>query len=285
MTGRTRVLSVLAIVGVLLAMTPLAKADVVLTLTGFVYADPNDSLNILNGFYVGDEVIGPYLITNSNDPTSTEWAVACDDISTTIPGLPYSWDATTTNPDAGAKFVGATLDGYSADVMYNAAGLLAAALMGDYAPDDPATIAAYSYAIWSIFDSGAIGAAEAAIDGTALDPGVAANALDLRGQALVAAAGGAHADSLTIYTPTGCIGGQTDLYGSTIDCNDYQGINASQEFLQASGINPNGTGFTGFKLPTPEGSPLATLGVDLFALFAGIFLLRRRILRNGGASN
>ena len=46
--------------------------------------------------------------------------------------------------------------------------------------------------------------------------------------------------------------------------------NAAQEFL----------GLGSGSISVPEGSTPATLGFDLLALFAGIFLVRRRILAN-----
>lgn len=268
-----RILGVLLLfLGALLVMQPLARADVTLTLTGTA-----------TGFTQGGVYTSPYEINVGGIGTL---ALTCDDYLTDI-YFNESWSAVENNLTSvaqngpqkfdglGGTTVAASYDAtnsplfgdadlgavYTIQDQYYAAAYLAGMILNDYqgwvsdvkkqssnVAADSTQAAELSYALWTVFDPNAMGQAGFTQAQENQSYAYMFNALN-----------GIYSGSITtvpnivLYTP---------------DPNK----GAAQEFLGlGSGDDP---------ISVPEGSTPATLGFDLLALFAGIFLVRRRILAN-----
>jgi len=262
----------LLFVGVVIVSQPAALAeDVTMTLEGVTTSGEN-----LGGVYTS-----PYQI--SVDGSTTLSLLACDDFTTDI-SMGYEWSAdvytladventgpqkfttptgpvTVYGPDTSVAGTGgpqAFTETYTASQEYYAAAVLADAVLYDNLSTSAAE--EYSFAIWQIFYKNAyLGYNES----NELTQGERQDVSNDMSYAL----GLAEIDTplgytLDIYTPCGGPGGC-----GTEGLNGLSGTAVSQEFL----------GIT-----VPEGSALATLAFDLFVLFGGIFLLRKRVLRNAG---
>jgi hypothetical protein len=220
-------------------------------LTGVGYGD------VFAGVYVG-----PYTATiNSGTPT----AVICDDY-TDESFIPEYWTADIISGSSGVggplPNLSSTRDAFLSGLTgtqlqqaYDEVGYLAIQLLNT-APSDVATVGAIHYALWSIFDPGALSAL-----GSAGNPSYDAAHKDFL--AAVSAVTGPKGDQasnystfisqFTIYSPDSS---QAICVGSTTTC----GAKAPQEFL----------------VHTPEPPFFALLGVDFSGLGALMFLLRRR---------
>ena len=197
------------------------------------------------GYAMGGVYIGPYTATIGGVPTE----VICDDFTTDISvGMSWTADAYTLSqvtPSGPQKFTTPEWQGYTIQNEYDAAALLAEQLMQPSNMNDPALAGYYSYAIWTIFDPSAVNGYGA---GNALTPAQVSQVDALRTTALAdAGAGQAPSGSVTLYTPNP--------------------LRASQEFLVVT---------------TPEPPAPATLGIDLLALAALIYLMRHRMVRETG---
>lgn len=209
--------------------------------------------NIMGGVYVG-----PY--TATIDGTST--AVICDDFYDDS-YLGELWTADVVTGSA-ATTSGTAMDGHygsttvydhlSLTQAYDAVGYLATQML---AATDPTAIGEYDFALWSIFDSGAISYGQASSYNPLTSPEVATIDGYLASAVAYAQGPNASADisSFTVYSPDGNYS-QTPARGP--------GITPPQEFL----------------VQTPEPAILALLGVDFSGVAALIFLFRRRLQRN-----
>jgi hypothetical protein len=245
----------------LILVQPVALADIQMTFN-----------SAPQGYYDGVGV-SPYAFTiDGNSPVY----LVCDDYATEIGGG-ETWyanqyglgDVVANGPQ---KFtVGATTDTDQLD--YTAAGLAAEDILyynqfGGWSQFD---FAMASWAIWNIFDPGAINTlSSSSIGGTCLygselEDNDQACASDAESSYLSQAALAPYVN-LVIYTPCAANGDESFC----TDPASPSGKGVAQEFLGISRYNP--------PIVTPEGSSLATLGFDLFAVFAGVFLLRKRIL-------
>ena len=198
-----------------------------------------------NGYVMGGVYVGPYTATIGGVPTE----VICDDFTTDISvGMTWTADTNTLSqvtPSGPQKFTTPEWQGYTIQNEYDAAALLAEQLMQPSNMNNPALAGYYSYAIWTIFDPSAVNGYGV---GHALTPTQVYDVDALRTSALANAAGGqAPSGSVTVYTPNP--------------------LRASQEYLVVS---------------TPEPPAPATLGFDLLALAALVYLMRHRIVRETG---
>jgi len=264
MTGKSiRILTLmLAFLGALFVLQPAALADEVqMTLTGMYNWN-----NVMGGVYDS-----PYEATITDGTQSTQALVICDDFATDI-SVGDTWsayqnslssvgtDSTTGGPQ---KFtigyssqpynttpdtitVGSSTITLNIEQEYTAAALLAEELVNNLnvpTASNSILVGEYSYAIWTIFEPGAINGYEGQLTNSTYQ-GVING---LRTTALTEAYDGATPyDTVSIYTPNP--------------------TSASQEFLVVN---------------TPEASSLANLAVDLLLLAGAVFVVRRRRLTSG----
>jgi hypothetical protein len=159
--SKTLAVAPLALFAGLILFQPRALADVSLTLSG-----------LQTGFSMGGVYTSPYLISVNGQPTLM---FACDDFTTDI-SMFYTWTATRVNLSDVLAITGpqkfktavdvsipdpttglATTHSYTIQQEYNAAAYLAEQLLTDSSIlSSSPTAGEYSFAIWQIFDSGAV---------------------------------------------------------------------------------------------------------------------------------
>lgn len=211
-----------------------------------VWADDTFTITGANpyGYTNGDVYVSPYTatITNGASTLLNNGMVICDDYTDEV-SVGQSWMVTASPASAvsGALFTNSVTwnsQVYSNAKAYDALAWLAVNLVG-LSPSDPtlsADEAAYSYAIWTIFDPSAIS-------------DYVGNPLTVDSLITEAFAANYSGAGVTVWTP---------------DPNKGPGNGGPQEFLTVQ---------------TPEAPSLANLAFDLTALLAGLFLVRRRMLR------
>lgn len=252
MTGRTvRILTVApSFVAGLLLLPSAAIADVPITMK---------YLNVYNtGAQMGGVYDSPYWL----DIGGVKTLAICDDYTNEIAG---SWTAYkyTLGQVANAKFTSAdvtdpktgAVSTVSIQTKYNAAAWLAVDLIAliQTSPPDTTLVGEYSYAIWQMFDPDAYkGWGGGNFIGTS-----AVSEVDHLMETALA---------------KGVLVGPSNVYIYTPEPNK-----SSQEFLVVTSSVTT--------LATPEASSVATLAANLFALLGAVILVRRRILRNAGASH
>jgi len=266
-----RVLMALLFAGMVLLILPVARADVISM--QLIIPDPvnypdyySPTHFVWGGNGQGAWDVNPYLI--KVDDNLQGWALACDDINGEIPEDP--WYATVNDlhlaknnvADPGPQKFTVT-DTATTRLYYDAAGLAAWDIINNHF-DKPGydgwgaeQFGVATFAIWYLF--------------APADVAAQLNASQLQ-QVQTAAA--AYLDwatysniDVTIYTPC----------GMNANCEGDPDLSVSQEFLYIAGdANP-----TAHQHNVAEGSALPTLAFDLLAVFAGIFLLRRRVLQRG----
>jgi hypothetical protein len=170
--------------------------------------------------------------------------VICDDFTTDV-SMGESWEAdpvSLSDAGTGTKFT-ASDTGYSIQVEYAAAALLAEQLLANLNGPSAANsnvVGELSYAIWTIFDPGAITGYDNSLVGQTVIQG-AITSYETAALTAAAAPGAVMPSGFTIYTPTP--------------------LSASQEYL----------------VYTPEASTVASLIVDFLGLAGAVFFLRRRL--------
>lgn len=268
MTGRKKLLMAFAFLGLLFAMQPQARADGVWIAlgnpqsdTGFAYRDSS-----------GDSLLDPYNVVITGGSVTTSLALSCDDFTGALVP-PTVWSATA-NDLVSLSASGWTLqkfqsdqtygttDTYSVAEQYYAAAVLASFIFQQYgnwiddvtsATPDPAVIAndqaidaKYTYALWTLFDP------------------------DLLNDDLVTPTG---AKDLMLSTLADIRSGATPTVPDVVV---YTPADPNVQEL----IGPSLPGADPVKITLPEASAVPFLPFDLFALFGGIFLVRKRILAN-----
>ena len=254
--------------GLVLFQTPALADYRVVTVTG-----PNDgSPDSLGYFYTNPYT---FTITPTGSASFSPVFLSCDDFWDEI-NFGDSWSVKTYNgssvdthgifatgqgnaPDDSSGVIvtnpstNAT-QGYSLAVAYNAVAYMAYEVLSTNLWQKNATLAEeYSYAIWQIFDSGAVcgGGSLAVADASAI--------ADLMNTALGEKMG--NPDAVVFYTPD----------GRENPANYSSWITTSQEFV--------GLGSESFSEPFPEASTVAFLGFNFLALPGVVFFIRRRFRR------
>jgi hypothetical protein len=173
---------------------------------------------------------------------SDEWLADVGSLSGVGPAGPQKFTQAST---PAVLIPNGTTDFYTIQQDYDAAAWLAIWLLYPAVPLAPEVAEDYSYAIWQIFDPGAVNGYNGQALGTEDRSNVATDMTK-------AFAAGAPPSSyaVTIYTPI-----------PPPPTSPY--IYPSQEFIGVS---------------VPEGPALPFLPFDMLALFGGVFLVRRRIL-------
>jgi len=232
----------------LVAIQPNASADVTMKLGSTFYSPA-----------FGPDYPSPYSISINNGPQV--WAFSCDDFLRTIsPGLTWNADVYTLDqvtPTGPQKFRPAT-----AKVDYEAAGLLAWAIMANPQSNGNWAETVNSYAIWSIFYSGAENSLTTE-QKTAVD---AARAAAYAGNLHALVAG----SSITSHTLDGTGAEFYALTGNSLLIYTPDPLTASQEFLS----------LTSGDVHVPESSSVAFLAFDLSIVLGGALLAWKRLRRN-----
>jgi len=277
MTGKGRTICVaFAFLGLLFVMQPVAMADNTLELL---------SPANLTGFSMGGVDTSPY---NMEYDGSSQLALSCDDYLDNI-NSGDTWDVNTytlaqvtpTGPQlyqSSGAHADPNLASPNIEVDYVAAAILVNDVLSLYHGNstpagNAAAIGQYSYALWNIFDTGAVpDLASAGHDpGDATQALLDMNAAVAQASTLVSEYTQAYLSSqidLVIYTPV------HPSVGPPANPDVASG-DAPQEFLTVGGSIP-----LVHHIPVPEGSSLSGLAVELSALLGGIFLVRRRSRRN-----
>ena len=193
-----------------------------------------------NGFTMGGVYVSPYLGTvQSGNQTIFSGMVICDDFMDEVT-VPESWTASASTVDSG----GTGLFGSTSSTAYNEVAWLADTLLNNGNYNNRVAASELSFAIWEIFDPGA--SAYVTSVGSLTQSQVQSA---VSGDITAAGKKGNYTGpTVTVWTPTSWKGDPS----------------RPQEFLT---------------IQTPEAPTLANLGVDLGALLAVIFVLRRRIMR------
>jgi hypothetical protein len=199
-----------------------------------------------NGAYLDNIYLSPYYFSINGSSAYT--ALICDDFSDEI----YQGETWNANVLTGSQI---TTDQYvtgSASATdqknYEEIGYLALGLFATL-PSDTTDQAAYSYAIWSVFDPSGVQTYLNGYSSTYYATYVA----PLLAQAATSATS-KDLSILTVYQPVA--NSQTNCGGCS---------NPPQEFVSVN---------------TPEASSPVILVLDLLGLFGAVFLARRRVLRN-----
>ena len=226
-------------------LTSLAVAQDTFTITG---GNPNN-------YSMGGVYISPYQGTITNGASTYSGFVICDDFTDEVT-VPETWqtDSSTvgtsgaTNGMFESNSYSYTVSGntfsYSGAQGYNAAAWLADQLLTNGNYNNQIQAAELSFAIWTVFDPGAINDVTGigALTQSQVENQVVA---DIK----TALSDGTYTGStVTVWTPTSWTGDAS----------------RPQEFLTVQ---------------TPEASVLANLAVDLTALLGAILVVRRRLLR------
>lgn len=235
---RSKLVRCITLVAAVLCVASLAIAQDTFTLTG---ANPN------NNSY-GSVYVSPYTATITDDGSTVfSGEVICDDYynDVSVGDWWYVQSESLPGSDSGAMFASSIPDPYcptstcTSQQDYNAVAWLAEQLLA-LPLTDSYDQAVDSYAIWTIFDKGALG------DASGISGAVTAEI----STAFAATASGYSGPTVTIWTPT-----STTPPGSAA---------VPQEFIAIS---------------APEASLAETLALSLSTLLGVIFLLRRRLAR------
>ncbi|MGD0669393.1 MAG: hypothetical protein ABSB23_17680 [Bryobacteraceae bacterium] len=228
--GLSRPVQCIGILLVILCFAPVALAQDTFTITG---ANPDN-------YSMGGVYVSPYQATIQNGgQTIYSGLVICDDFTDEVT-VPETWTVDSSTVDSG----GSGLFGSTSSADYNAVAWLADELLTGGTYNDQIVASELSFAIWTIFDPGAInyvtgiGALSAATVQAAV-----------QGDIATALGEGTYTGpTVTVWTPTSW----------------SSNVTRPQEFLTVA---------------TPEASLAATLAVSLLSFAGLVFLMRRRLVR------